>query len=118
MGGPSWNLFAGEIGPTFPMASLPELDTSWLGQAGVFAVKLSSKGFSLSSVEVRPARPYGLFPCFQLCLPLWEGASPWRLSKLPPRTLQQLAATSNCCSDLHRCPTVWQGSHGGGLQEA
>ncbi|KAK2114290.1 hypothetical protein P7K49_008556 [Saguinus oedipus] len=40
------------------------------------------------------------------------GPSHWRLSKLPPRTLQQVAATSNCCSDLHRHPTVGQGSRG------
>ncbi|KAK2086091.1 hypothetical protein P7K49_035516 [Saguinus oedipus] len=41
-----WSLFAGEIGPAFPMESLlSQLDLPGWGQAGVFAAKLSSSGF-------------------------------------------------------------------------
>ena len=43
-----WSL---RLAPTFPMGSLPELDLLDWGQAGVFAAKLSSEGFSVSSAE-------------------------------------------------------------------
>ncbi|KAL0619409.1 hypothetical protein AAY473_012090 [Plecturocebus cupreus] len=76
---------------------------------------LANMGFGLSSVEVGPAGTYGLFPCFQLCLPLWD-IRPAGLVQTPARSLRQLAGPSGSrCSDLHqlpRHPTVWQGSRG------